>query len=107
MMISSRNWLHDWKVLYDRRKRSLLKIGYIIPGSVVKRFMPYYQWSVALQGKPVAKRLTVEQARLYRDWTRNNRNLKRLLDGMRKISMRVAKHQTKNMPRRMELYEPR
>ncbi len=99
-------------------KRSLLQIGYILPGSVIKRFMPcgkpacrcstgqqnhhgpYYQWSVALRGKPTAVRLTKEEAQLYRSWTRNNRKVKEILTEMRWISMRLAKHHMMALPRR-------
>lgn len=99
-------------------KQSLVQIGYILPGSVVKRFMPcgrvscrcaagrqhyhgpYYQWSVALQGRPSAVRLTSEQAQLYREWTQNNQKVRSILDGMRNISMRLVEHQRKAMSRR-------
>ena len=106
------------EIHHAQLKRSLLKIGYILPGSVVKRFMPcgrascrcaagrshhhgpYYQWSVVLQGKPAAVRLAPVQAGLYREWTQNNQNIRKILDKMRSVSMRLAEHQTKVMPRR-------
>ena len=106
------------EIRYAQFKQSLVKIGYILPGSVVKRFMPcgkascrcaagrrqhhgpYYQWSVALRGKPSAVRLVPAQARLYGEWTQNNQKIRKILDGMRSIAMRLAGHQTKTMSRR-------
>lgn len=107
-----------WEARYVELKRSLTEIGPILPGSVVKRFMPcgkescrctaghhhrhgpYYQWSVALKGKPVAMRLTPLQAKLYQEWIQNNRKIRKTLDEMRRISIRLAEHQTKAMARR-------
>ena len=106
------------EVRYRQLKGALAETGYILPGSLVKRFMPcgkafcrcakgprhyhgpYYQWSVALRGKPVAIRLTAAQARLYREWIHNNQKVRKILDEMRGISMRVAKPQKDDSSRR-------
>lgn len=110
--------LSRWESKYVELKRSLSGIGHILPGSVVKRFMPcgkdycrcangklyyhgpYYQWSVAVKGKRLAIRLTPEQAPLYREWTQNNREMKKVLNEMRRIATRLAARQTKTTSKR-------
>lgn len=107
-----------WESKYAELKRSLSGIGHFLPGSLVERFMPcgkdycrckagksfyhgpYYQWSVAIKGKPTAIRLTPEQAPLYREWTKNNRELRKILNEMRRISALLAKRQTRRAPRK-------
>lgn len=94
--------------LYGRLRRSLVGIGYIFPGSVVKRFMPcgnpscrcaadpeqrhgpYYEWSRKVRGKTATARLTAGQARLYEGWIRNRRKLKKTLARMDAVSMQIA-----------------
>ncbi|MBA3278243.1 MAG: hypothetical protein H0U22_05895, partial [Geodermatophilaceae bacterium] len=75
---------------YQRKYRALAAelagIGFISPGSLVlretscgksgcrcqgdppRRHGPYYQWSRAVAGKTVSRRLDEHEADLYRDW---------------------------------------
>ena len=78
---------------YERTYRALAAelatIGFISPGSVVLRYTscgkpgcrcqgdppqrhgPYYQWSRAVAGKTVSRRLSEGEAELYRSWLGN------------------------------------
>ena len=103
--------------LYGGLKRSLVEIGFIFPGSIVKRFMPcgkpscrcatdvskrhgpYYEWTRKLKGKTVTVRLTAGQALRYEDWIRNRRKLKKILMRMQAVSIQAAQTQTTTMLR--------
>ncbi|MGI8937486.1 MAG: DUF6788 family protein [Iamia sp.] len=93
---------------YERKYRALAaelaEIGFISPGSLVSRTTscgkqgcrcggdppqrhgPYYQWSRAVAGKTVSRRLNEREAELYRDWIANKRRLERIVTEMEKIS---------------------
>ncbi|MHB1782653.1 MAG: DUF6788 family protein [Acidimicrobiales bacterium] len=47
---------------------------------------PYYQWSRALDGKTISRRLSAEQAVLYREWIENRRRLARIVAQMNEVS---------------------
>ena len=105
------------KKLYGRLKRSLVGIGFIFPGSIVRRFMPcgkpscrcatdvakrhgpYSEWTRKLKGKTVTVRLTAEHARRYKDWIQNRRKLKKILMRMQAVSIQAAQTQTTTMLR--------
>lgn len=93
---------------YERRYRALAAqltgIGFISPGSLVvretscgkhgcrcqadppRRHGPYHQWSRAVAGKTVSRRLTEPEADLYRQWIANRRHLEQIITEMEKIS---------------------
>ena len=93
---------------YDRRYRALAaqlaEVGFISPGSVVvretscgkpgcrcgadppQRHGPYYQWSRAIAGKTVSRRLTQPEAELYRQWIANRKHLERIVTEMETLS---------------------
>lgn len=93
---------------YERRYRSLAAeltdIGFIRPGSLVvretscgkpgcrcqadppRRHGPYYQWSCAVAGKTVSRRLDAREAELYRGWIANRRRLERIVARMEEVS---------------------
>lgn len=93
---------------YERKYRALAAelagIGFISPGSLVlretscgkpgcrcqadppRRHGPYYQWSRAIAGKTISRRLDEREADLYRDWIANRRHLDRIVTEMEKIS---------------------
>jgi hypothetical protein len=98
--------------IYGRLKQSLVGIGFIFPGSIVRRFMPcgkpscrcatdvnkrhgpYYEWTRKLKGKTATVRLTAKQARHYENWIRNRRKLKKVLMRMQAVSIQAAQTQT-------------
>ncbi len=97
---------------YAEEYRSLVAelegIGYISPGSLVvrettcgktncrcsadppQRHGPYYQWSRAVAGKTVSRRLNEPQAELYRDWITNRQRIETLITKMEEASAAAA-----------------
>lgn len=91
---------------FEALKRAILRLGYVRPGSLIRRYMPcgnpicrcmakpprlhgpYYQWTHKIAGKTRSLRLSGEQARLCEEWTRNHKTLKRLLRQMEALSLR-------------------
>jgi len=47
---------------------------------------PFYQWSRAVAGKTVSRRLNQRQAELYRSWIANRRHLEQIIAQMEQIS---------------------
>jgi hypothetical protein len=97
---------------YHERHRDLAaqiaQIGIIAAGSVTRRFTrctsvgcrcnadpptphgPYWQWTAKVNGKTVTKRLTAQEAALYREWIGNDRRIRALLDQIRKVDAKAA-----------------
>jgi hypothetical protein len=93
---------------YQRTYRALLaeltELGFISPGSVVvretscgkpgcrcqgdppRRHGPYYQYSRAIAGKTISRRLNEREAELYRGWIANRRRLERIVARMEEVS---------------------
>jgi hypothetical protein len=93
---------------YEREYRALTarlaEIGFISPGSLVERTTscgkpgcrcqadppqrhgPYYQWSRAVAGKTISRRLDARQAELYRAWIANRRQLEQIIAQMEDVS---------------------
>lgn len=93
---------------YERRYRALAaqlaEVGFISPGSLVarttscgkpgcrcqadppRRHGPYYQWSRAVAGKTLSRRLNEAEAELYRQWIANRRHLEQIVTEMQTIS---------------------
>lgn len=83
-------------------------VGFISPGSVVSRYTscgkpncrcqadppqrhgPYYQWSRAVAGKTVSRRLTEAEAQPYQSWIANRRRIERLIAQMDQTSAAAA-----------------
>lgn len=79
-------------------------LGFILKGSVVERRVrcstpgcrchsdpeqlhgPYLQWSTAVGGKTVTRRLTPLQARRYRSWIDNRKHLEQILGQMHDLA---------------------
>ncbi|HXZ69339.1 MAG TPA: DUF6788 family protein [Streptosporangiaceae bacterium] len=101
---------------YERRYRALTAelaaeladIGLISPGSLVvrttscgkpgcrcqadppQRHGPYYQYSRAVAGKTISRRLDERQAELYHGWIANRQRIEQILTQMEKISAEAA-----------------
>lgn len=91
---------------FDALKREILKLGFVRPGSLVRRFTPcgnpncscmarppklhgpYFQWTYKVAGKTKTLRLSREQAKLCERWTRNHKRLKRLIHMMEVLSLK-------------------
>lgn len=93
---------------YDKLKRTILLLGFIRRGSLVRRFMPcgkqgcqcqarlpklhgpYYQWTRKVRGKTVTVRLTQNQARWLGQWIANSRRLDAIRAQMESLSMQIT-----------------
>ena len=82
----------------------LATVGFISPGSLVSRMTlcgkpgchcqadpphrhgPYFQWSRAVSGRTVSRRLSEEEAALYREWIDNRRQVEAILAEMYDVS---------------------
>lgn len=51
---------------------------------------PYWQWSRSVDGKTLTRRLTAEQAQLYKQWIDNARRLDALIAKMEELSEKAA-----------------
>jgi hypothetical protein len=92
----------------DRLKAQIAQVGFVCPGSVVRRYMPcgkpgcrcqadppmlhgpYWQYSHKVGGKTITRRLTPDQARLYQQWIANRRRIDQLLAQMQQVSAQAA-----------------
>lgn len=96
---------------YERRYRELAgqlaEIGLVSSGSVTRRYTrcgtagcrchadpprphgPYYQWTAKVDGKTVTRRLTAQEAKLYREWIANDRQLRRVIQQMRRVAAKA------------------
>ena len=96
--------LERYELTYRTLAQELAAMGFISQGSVVvryttcgkptcrcqkdpsKRHGPYYQWSRAVAGKTMSRRLTEREAELYRGWIANRRRLEEIVAQMEQIS---------------------
>jgi hypothetical protein len=96
----------------EQRHRALLAelsdIGLVLRGSIAHRSArcgqpscrckadppmlhgPYYVWTRKVAGKTVTAQLTHEQAARFQGWSRNMRNLDRILRHLQAIGLRAA-----------------
>ena len=93
-----------YRALAEQLAVELATVGFISPGSVVSRYTscgkpgcrcladppqrhgPYYQWSRAVAGKTLSRRLTEVEAELYRGWIANRRRIEGLIAKMEQTS---------------------
>jgi len=96
----------DSQAQLEALKREIQKLGFVRPGSLVRRFMPcgnpscrcmadppqlhgpYYQWSHKVGGKTRSIRLSEQQARLCKEWIRNHKQLKQIIRQMERLSLK-------------------
>ncbi len=96
--------LEDYEARYRSLAGELAELGFISAGSLVsretscgkagcrcqgdppRRHGPYYQWSRAVNGKTVSRRLGEPQAQLYRSWIANRRRLEAIVAEMEEVS---------------------
>ena len=96
--------LQNYERTYRALAAELADVGFISAGSVVLRYTscgnpgcrcqgdppqrhgPYYQWSRAVAGKTVSRRLNQSEAELYRSWITNRRHLEHIVAQMEQIS---------------------
>jgi uncharacterized protein DUF6788 len=101
---------------YEALKEALGRLGYVRPGSLVRRFMPcgkpscrcmgdppslhgpYYQWTLRIRGKTKTIRLSERQAQLCAEWIANHRKLKDIVRRMEAISLKQTDRLLRKAP---------
>jgi len=95
--------------IYTDLLRRLSEIGYVRPGSLVRRFMPcgnenckcktigkaawhgpYYQWTMKRAGKTVSVSLSEPQAEKIQGWLKNHREFRKITKAMEKHSLKMT-----------------
>lgn len=93
---------------YKELAARISNLGLIHHGSVVHRYAaaptdtagaaqkttgraPFYQWSSKVNGKTVTRILSGDEAKLYREWIENDRELRQIIKDMRKASEHATK----------------
>ena len=102
---------------YEALKQSIVDLGLIRHGSLVRRFMPcgkpgcrchatppqlhgpYYQWTRKVHGKTVTVRLTQQEAGLLAKWIQNGRQLDKIVAKMEAVAMRLTNRMLKKLPK--------
>jgi hypothetical protein len=100
--------LEHYEVKYRALTGRLAEVGFISPGSLVvretscgkpgckcqadppQRHGPYFQWSRAVRGKTLSRRLDPAQAELYRSWIANRRRLEGIVTEMEELSAQAG-----------------
>ena len=100
--------LEQYEAKYRALAGQLAEVGFISPGSLVSRMTscgkagcrcqadppqrhgPYFQWSKAVGGKTVSRRLDPAQAELYRTWIANRKQLEAIVTEMEETSRRAG-----------------
>ncbi len=93
---------------YRTLAAGLARVGFISQGSIVASYTtcgkptcrcasdpdarhgPYWQWTRAVHGRTVGKRLRASEAELYRQWIANQRALERIVSRMQELSRRAG-----------------
>ena len=107
--------LDRYEARYRELAAELADIGFISPGSLLvretscgkpgcrcqadppQRHGPYYQWSRAVAGKTISRRLNEREAELYRSWIANRKRLETIITQMENVSAdagEILLHQT-------------
>jgi hypothetical protein len=104
---------------YEQRYRDLAAqladIGLISSGSVTRRYThctssgckcngdppqphgPYYQWTAKVDGKTVTRRLSSDEAKLYKEWITNDRRMRRVIEQMRQVAAKAGELKMKEV----------
>ena len=108
MTRSTQQQLHPLSERYRRLAGQLAEVGWILKGSIVERHVscgnpgcrchadppqlhgPYWQWSTAVNGKTVSRRLSEQQAQQYREWIDNRKRLEAILAQLHEITDQAA-----------------
>ncbi len=91
---------------YEVLKQELSALGFVRPGSLVRRYMPcgkpgcrcmadppilhgpYYQWTYRVRGKTATRRLNRAQAAQCEVWIRNYRKLRTIMRRIVALSLK-------------------
>lgn len=79
---------------YKKLAARIGELGLVHHGSLVHRYAnpdkttraPFYQWSSKVNGKTVTRILSDSEAKLYKEWIDNDRELRQIIKAMRQVS---------------------
>jgi hypothetical protein len=94
---------------YDQLKTQLADVGFICEGSLTelytacgnpncrcrdpeRRHGPYWQLTWKQAGKTVTRRLSAQEAQLYRQWIANRRQLSAVIEQMHRLSRQAGEY---------------
>jgi hypothetical protein len=107
--------LADYERRYRQLAAQLAKVGFISSGTVTRRYTrcgtagckchddppqphgPYYQWTAKVDGKTVTRRLTAQEATLYKEWIANDRRMRKLIQQMRQVATKAGELKIKEV----------
>jgi hypothetical protein len=93
---------------YEVLRKELVEVGYICIGSINKVYTrcgnsycpcksddkkkhgPYFLWTRKINGKTVSKRIDKVQVKQLKEYFKNYRKLKNLIDGMIAVTEKIA-----------------
>lgn len=101
--------LDQCRLDYQAVKAKVIDVGFICEGSLSEvrtscgnpncrcsdpkhRHGPYYQLTWKEDAKTVTRRLSAEEAELYREWITNRRQLRQLVDQMQRLSRQAGEY---------------
>jgi hypothetical protein len=100
--------LASYQTQLKRLTAELADIGFISPGSLIRRYTtcgnpgcrcqadppqphgPYWQWTRAVAGKTITRRVTDEQVPLYQEWIANRRRLRQVIADIEEVSRQAS-----------------
>jgi hypothetical protein len=107
--------LADYERRYRQLAAQLAEVGFISSGTVTRRYTrcgtagckchddppqphgPYYQWTAKVDGKTVTRRLTAQEATLYKEWIANDRRMRKLIQQMRQLAAKAGELKIKEV----------
>jgi hypothetical protein len=100
--------LDEYLRQFEAYRGELDQIGFILTGSITKRFMhcgtvgcrcqtdpkalhgPYYEWTRKVRGKTVSVRLKKKEAEQLMEWIENKRRFYEIISNMEKITLEAV-----------------
>jgi len=100
--------LDEYLRQFEAYRNELDQIGFILAGTITKRFMrcgtvgcrcqtdpnalhgPYYEWTRKVRGKTVSLRLKKKEAEQLMEWIENKRRFYEIISKMEKITLEAV-----------------
>jgi hypothetical protein len=104
MAATNERQLARLKARFYERTTELARVGFLMRGSIIKRFSrcgssgcachadppqfhgPYWQWTTKVKGKTVTRNLSEKQKRRYEEWMDNAKRVDQILAELYQIS---------------------
>ena len=100
--------LDEYLRQFEAYRDELVQIGFILTGSITKRFMrcgtpgckcqtdpkaihgPYFEWTRKVRGKTVSVRLKENEAKQLMEWIENKRHFYKTISKMEKVTLEAV-----------------